>query len=549
MKEFKTCMKGLIRMSAPMKSPIFLSVVLGAARIAASLFYVWICKRLIDVATGNADGELLLYVALMFTVMLIQLLLGTASQWWEGKIVTRNQNETRAKVFSHVLRSEWNGREGFHSGDMVNRLEEDIRVVTDLVCTRIPNVIITLTQLTAACIFLFALSPSLMWVLLILMPVAIVGSRMFFKTIRALTAHIRARDSEVQGYMQENLQCRILVKTLGSAEKVMEKKYWLQTDVMDHTIKRLNYNAIARGFMRLGFMAGYAAAFLWGVFGIKDGSVTYGMMTAFLQLVSQIQNPMVNLSHHIPAFIHGLTSIERIMELEELPLEDDGPEVLLDGAPGIRVDNISFRYEDAADIGRDAVFKNFSYDFRPGSVTSVVGETGAGKSSLFRIILGLLKPSEGSVSLYTEDGRSLPAGASARCNFLYVPQGNSLMSGTIRDNLLFANPSATEQQMKAALHTAVADFVFELPQGLDTVCSEKGSGLSEGQAQRIAIARALLHTGGILILDEATSALDVQTEKILLERISSALRGTKTIIWITHREAIAGISDNVLRIG
>lgn len=531
-----------------MKGPIFLSVVLGAARIAASLFYVWICKRLIDVATGNVDGELLLYVALMFTVMLIQLLLGTASQWWEGIIVTRNQNETRAKVFSHVLRSEWNGRESFHSGDMVNRLEEDIRVVTDLVCTRVPNVIITLAQLTAACIFLFALSPSLMWVLLILMPVAIIGSRMFFKTIRALTAHIRARDSEVQGYMQENLQYRILVKTLGSAEKVMEKMNWLQKDVMDSTIKRLNYNAIARGFMRLGFMAGYAAAFLWGVFGIKDGSVTYGMMTAFLQLVGQIQNPMVNLSHHIPAFIHGLTSVERIMELEELPLEDAASEVLLEGAPGIRVDNISFSYEDAADSGRDAVFKGFSYDFRPGSVTSVVGETGAGKSSLSRIILGLLKPSEGSVSIYTEDGRSLPAGASARCNFLYVPQGNSLMSGTIRENLLFANPSATEQQMKAALHTAVADFVFELPQGLDTVCSEKGSGLSEGQAQRIAIARALLHTGGILILDEATSALDVQTEKILLDRISSALGGTKTVIWITHREAIAGIADNVLRI-
>ena len=236
------------------------------------------------------------------------------------------------------------------------------------------------------------------------------------------------------------------------------------------------------------------------------------------------------------------------MELEELPLEDAASEVLLEGAPGIRVDNISFSYEDAADSGRDAVFKGFSYDFRPGSVTSVVGETGAGKSSLSRIILGLLKPSEGSVSIYTEDGRSLPAGASARCNFLYVPQGNSLMSGTIRENLLFANPSATEQQMKAALHTAVADFVFELPQGLDTVCSEKGSGLSEGQAQRIAIARALLHTGGILILDEATSALDVQTEKILLDRISSALGGTKTVIWITHREAIAGIADNVLRI-
>lgn len=548
MKDFKTCMKGMSKMAWPLKGKILVSIAAGVARIAASLAYVWVSKRLIDVATGTLDGKIGNYVAIMCGIMLAQLVISTFSSWWSGMMITKAQNETRARVFRHVLLSEWNGREAFHSGDMVNRLEEDIRVVVDLVCTRIPDVTVTVLQLIAASMYLFLLSPSLLWVLLILMPVAIIGSKMFFKTIRSLTAKVRAGDSEVQGYIQESLQHRLLVKTLSRSESVLDKLGMLQDDVMDNTIKRLNYNAVARGFMHFGFMAGYASAFLWGVFGIKDGTVTYGMMTAFLQLVGQVQRPIVDMSRHIPAFIHALTSVERIMELDELPLEDDAADVAIEGAPGIIVDNISFTYADEEDKGRAAVFSHFSHDFRPGSVTALMGPTGSGKSSLSRILLGLLKPTEGSVSLYGADGQKFAAGPSTRCNFMYVPQGNSLMSGTIRENLLFANSAATEEQMFDALHTAVADFVRELPNGLDTVCSEKGSGLSEGQAQRIAIARALLHTGGILILDEATSALDSATEEELLKRLSDAVHGGKTIIWITHREAVTGIADEILKI-
>ncbi|MBO4757662.1 MAG: ABC transporter ATP-binding protein, partial [Bacteroidales bacterium] len=191
--------------------------------------------------------------------------------------------------------------------------------------------------------------------------------------------------------------------------------------------------------------------------------------------------------------------------------------------------------------------EHFSYDFKPATVTAVMGVTGAGKSTLTRLILALLHPSRGSIVLYSGD-RSVPVSPSTRCNFRYVPQGNSLMSGTVRDNLLLANPSATEEEMKEALHLAVADFVLDLHDGLDTVCSEKGSGLSEGQAQRIAIARALLHPGGVLILDEATSALDRDTEDELLLRLSKKISGGKTILWITHRESVTSIADAVLRI-
>ena len=548
MKDFRTCMKGLVAMGRPLRGRILVSCIIGVFRIAASMAFVWVCKALVDIATGESDAPLGLYVGIMIGIMLAQVILSTAFSWWEGMIVTKTQNSFRAKVFGHVLASEWHGREAFHSGDMVNRLEEDTRVVVDLLCVRVPDFIVTLVQLVAASGFLFILEPSLLWVLLILMPVAAIGSKMFFKTIRRLTSLIRAKDSEIQGHMQENLQQRVLVKTLGCEDSVMDRLDDLQGDVMGNTIKRLNYNAGARAFLRVGFMAGYAAAFLWGVYGIKSGAVTFGMMTAFLQLVGQVQRPIADISRHIPAFIHSLTSVERLLELTDLALEQKGEDIMFDNAPGIKIDDVTFAYTDVPEgMESQKVFEHFSYDFKPGTVTAVMGVTGVGKSTLTRLVLALLRPADGSVTLY--DGvRAVPASPATRCNFRYVPQGNSLMSGTVRDNLLLANPSASEEEMKEALHLAVADFVLGLPDGLDTVCSEKGSGLSEGQAQRIAIARALLHSGGVLILDEATSALDSETEDELLRRLSQNVSGGKTILWITHRESVTSIADAVLKI-
>lgn len=530
-----------------LRGKIAVSCIIGIVRIAASMAFVWVCKALIDIATGVSDAPLGLYVGIMAGIMLLQIVSNTAASWWEGLLNTKARNGIRADVFRHVLDSEWHGRESFHSGDTVNRLEEDINVVVDLFGTRVPDVIVTVLQLIAASIFLFTLEPSLLWVILVLMPVAVIGSKMFFRTIRNLTSKIRARESDIQELMQENLQQRVLVKTLGRTEQVMEKMGWLQGSELDSVVKRLNYNAIARSFMRFGFSAGYAAAFLWGVFGIKNGAVTYGMMTAFLQLVGQVQRPIADLGRHIPAFIQAVASLERIHDLLELPLEEKGNDVMFETAPGIRIDDVSFAYDDVPEEERRNILSDFSYDFKPGSVTAIMGLTGAGKSTLTKLILGLLHPSEGNVYIYS-DAVNVPAGPATRCNFRYVPQGNTLMSGSVRENLLLANPSATQEDMIDALHTAVADFVLELPSGLDTFCSEKGSGLSEGQAQRIAIARALLHSGGALILDEATSSLDVETERLLLERLAEKYHGRKTILWITHRESVTSIADTVLKI-
>lgn len=540
MKNFRSCMKGLGAMLKPLRWRVAVGVGIGLVRIAASLAFVWICKRLVDIATGTLDAPLGGSIGLMAGILALQILSNVAASWWESFITVEAQNGFRHSVFAHVLRSTWNGREAFHSGDTVNRLEEDIRVVVDLLCSRLPGAIVTLCQLVAASLFLLTLSPNLSWILIILMVAAVLGSRLFFRTLRRLTAAIRAKDSEVQAYMQENLLNRVVVLTLIGAERVLSRLGMLQRNVRDNTVKRTNYNAVARTFMGLGFLSGYAAAFLWGVFGIRSGAVTYGMMTAFLQLVGQIQRPIAELAHHVPAFIHSLTSVERLMELEELPLEEHGSPVHLEGAPEIAIEHLTFGYAGQA----EPVFKDFSYTFRGGEMTAITGHTGIGKSTLIRLILALLRPQEGTIRI-----GGAAVSPDLRGNFMYVPQGNTLLSGTIRENLKLVAPEATDDQLREALELAAAEFVFALPEGLDTPCSEKGGGLSEGQAQRIAIARGLLHNGGILVLDEATSAIDPSTEERLLQNLSARFHGRKTILFISHREAVTSAADAVLNIG
>ena len=540
MKSFGACMKALWGMSRPVRWRMAVSVALGMLRIAASLAFVWASKYLVDIATGVKADPLGPAIGLFLGILAVQLATLIFFNWWESYIHVKTQNKLRLEMFAHVMGSRWDGRERFLSGDTVNRLEEDIRVVAELLTERIPGVVITLIQLVAASTYFLLLAPNLLWVLLILMAAAVFGSKLFFRQLRNLMAKIRARESELQQLMQEGLQHRVLVLTLTRVERVLEKFGWLQQDIEDNTRKRLNYNAVARGLMFFGFQAGHAAAFLWGIFGIQAGTVTYGMMTAFLQLVGQVQRPIADFGRQVPAFITALTSVERIMELQELEPEERGEDILLSGAPEVLVSHVTYAYP-----GSDSpVLQDFSCKFAPGSFSVIAGPTGSGKSTLVRLVLGLLKPSAGSI---TVGGH--PAGSALRNNFMYIPQGNTLLSGTIRSNLQLAAPKATEEQLTAALEMAMAGFVMQLPKGLDTPCGEVGSGLSEGQAQRIAIARALLRPGGVLILDESTSSLDPETEKKLLRNLHSSYLGKKTILFISHREAVTQYADQVVRLG
>ena len=543
MKNFRTCHRALMASARPMSGKIAVNCLLGVLTVLSSMAFVWSSKRVTDIATGAVQQELWPKVWVLLGIMLAQVIIATASRYWEGYTVVKAQNDRRRSIFEKVMCSTWAGREKYHSGDAINRLEEDVRVSTDFICVSIPGIFVTLFQLLAASAYLFFLSPNLAWILLFIMPVAVLGSRLFFRKLRQLTGEIRATDGKIQGHMQENLQHRVLVKTLGCTADVLAKLGGMQDKVKDLTITRLNYNAISRGFMRLGFSAGYALVFLWGVFGLQDGTVTYGMMVAFLQLVGQVQRPVASIALQIPAYIRALSSEERIMDLEALVQEDESNPIVIDGVPGVLAEGVGFQYED----GSENVMSQLDFDFKPGTTTVILGPTGAGKSTLIRMILALLKPTEGRISLYNSSCK-VEVSPRTRTNFMYVPQGNSLMSGTIRENLLMAAPDATDDMMKEALHLAAADFVMDLADGLDTSCAEIGSGLSEGQAQRIAIARSLLRPGGVLILDEATSALDADTEQQLLERLAGRYKGSKTIICITHRPAATNYADSVLRI-
>ena len=519
--------------------PILASILAGTTRIGISLTFVWQCKHLIDIATHQADGNIAIGLASMTGCIVLQLLLSSLVNRLYAHTEISLRNRLRQNLFEHILKSHWSGRETFHSGDMLNRMEEDVRTVTDLLAGSIPSAGITLFQLAGAALFLFCLDHRMAVVILLIMPLALLFSKLYMKRMRHLTREIRATDSRLQSHLQENLQHRTLISTLEYTSMAADMISTLQSGLKRLVMRRNSFSIFSGLMVQAGFALGYLTAFAWGIYGLDTGTVTFGTLTAFLQLVAQVQRPVVELARQIPAFISALTSVERIDELTSLPLEEQGEPLILKGKVGIRLENVTFAYPD----GKRKVIEHFTPDFEPGSLTAVLGETGSGKSTMVRLMLALLRPDGGNITLYDER-QSLPASPLTRRNFVYVPQGNTLVSGTLRDNLLLGNPEATDAQMWKALHMAAADFVHELPQGLGTPCGEMGTGLSEGQAQRIAIARGLLRPGNIVLLDEPTSSLDSDTEQTLLERLSHTIQG-KTLIIITHQMQTARLCDKI----
>lgn len=519
--------------------PILASILAGTTRIGISLTFVWQCKHLIDIATHQADGNIAIGLASMTGCIVLQLLLSSLVNRLYAHTEISLRNRLQQNLFEHILKSHWSGRETFHSGDMLNRMEEDVRTVTDLLAGSIPSAGITLFQLAGAALFLFCLDHRMAVVILLIMPLALLFSKLYMKRMRHLTREIRATDSRLQSHLQENLQHRTLISTLEYTSMAADMISTLQSGLKRLVMRRNSFSIFSGLMVQAGFALGYLTAFAWGIYGLDTGTVTFGTLTAFLQLVAQVQRPVVELARQIPAFISALTSVERIDELTSLPLEEQGEPLILKGKVGIRLENVTFAYPD----GKRKVIEHFTHDFEPGSLTAVLGETGSGKSTMVRLMLALLRPDGGNITLYDER-QSLPASPLTRRNFVYVPQGNTLVSGTLRDNLLLGNPEATDAQMWKALHMAAADFVHELPQGLGTPCGEMGTGLSEGQAQRIAIARGLLRPGNIVLLDEPTSSLDSDTEQTLLERLSHTIQG-KTLIIITHQMQTARLCDKI----
>ena len=493
----------------------------------------------------RSDGNLTKYALLLVSALVAEILCSVAQGYVNVRAEAGIRNSLRSRVFDRALNARWNGKERWHTGDVVNRLEEDVRVIADTLCHLVPGALVTMVQLVAAFVFLWTMNPVLAWVILCILPVFMALAAIMARRIKKLTTEIRKSDSQVQSVLQESLQRRIVIIALGRMEYVMNRLVSSQNSLMEKVMKRNRFSMSSRAAMMTGFGTGYLTAFIWGVHSMQDGVVTFGMLSAFLQLVGQIQRPTADMSRRLPAMIHAMASAERLMEIydaeqEDIPSTDNAPTFIPDG---IRLENVTFGYPDA----NRKIFRNFTHDFRPGTFTAIMGETGAGKSTMMRLMLGLLKPESGNVIFYAEDGSCADASARFRSGIVYVPQGNSLLSATIRENLIGGKENLSDDVIRNALYMAAAEFVYDLPDGLDTKCGEGGEGLSEGQAQRIAIARALLSDGRIMLLDEFTSALDAETESKLMDRLTENYTG-KTLVFITHRKEIAERCENVVQV-
>lgn len=519
-----------------------LNASMGMATVVVSLAQVWAVKRAIDVASGSIEGSIYWAVALMGGLVLIDFAINISSVWIRNVLGVKAQNRMQQYMLDRILRSEWNGRERRHSGDVINRLESDVSNVVTFITETLPNTLSVVLLFFGAFAYLFTLDRLLAVITVALLPLFVVLSKVYVRRMRHLTRQVRNSDSQVQSVLQETIQHRVLIKTLESDDAMVGKLESTQSQLRRNVIQRTRFSLLSNFILNFGFSLTYLIAFLWAAVRMSMHTLSFGGMTAYLQLVNRIQSPARNLSRIVPAFVSVFTAAERLMELEEPPLEEQGDPIVVEAPCGVKLDDVSYGYND----GDGRVIDHLSFDFRPGTCTAILGETGAGKTTLIRLILALLRPQEGEISLYHADGDGQQLSPRMRCNFVYVPQGNTLMSGTIRDNLLMGSPTATDDEMYDALRQACADFVSQLPDGLDTRCSESGAGLSEGQAQRIAIARALLRNRPVMLFDEATSALDIETERRLLANVLGSRQ--HTIIFITHRPAVVEYCDEVLRL-
>lgn len=536
----------LLRKSRKHRLQMVLNTLLGTMSVCLSLAFVWGVKWAVDIATGVVTGRLHVAVVLLVSVLFAQILFDFAERWVSALLGVRACNAMRAVTFRRLLEGTWQGMRRFHTTDIVNRVSRDADTVTTFLTEGIPTFLSVFLQLIGAFVFMYTLNSRLAVVVLLVAPVFILLSKLYIRRLHKLNHEVKEVESQVLKCIQESLQHSIVVKTLERTGYVYDRLVGEQRRLSDKVKERTVYSSVSATVMSAGFTLGYLVTFVWGVYSLQAGLITYGGLTAFVQLVGKIQAPIRSLTRFVPYYISAATSAERLIELEDVECENSLEDNELQAetifgngrgevqkVPQLVFDHVSYRYADDERM----VIESFSHTFRPGSVTALVGETGVGKTTLIRLMLALVRPCSGSVTL---DGH--PASPASRRFFSYVPQGNTLLSGSIRDNLLMGNPTATEREMAEVLHLVAADFVYDFPRGLDTLCSELGGGLSEGQAQRLCIARALLRRSGIIIFDECTSALDADTERRVLANIIESCRH-RTLIFVTHRPAVLEFCD------
>lgn len=526
------------------KLKMCLNVVLGWTVVGLNFLFVWTTKNAIDMATVYHNQWALRFACAMLVVIIILQAVISAINRRLKTLLSFNMNRRMQEhLFHHAVSANWKDINEYHTGDIVRRFEEDGTEIISFVNGTIPTILLVLLQLGGAYVFLFVLSKDIAIALAVIMVLGIVISKFHFLKIRSFSAKIKECGSRLQAALQEGVQNISVLKAL-TGQNLFAKYYSGIFDIQKGNIKRrLTYSVLSSTVLNLGFAACYLFVFIWGVLNLETGAITYGTLMAFVQLTGQIQGPSRTLINSISDFAEFYTSCERLNEIDSIKSEKStGKSVPFSGVPGICCENISYRYSD----NKRTVINNFTHTFKPGTMSAIVGTTGAGKTTLIRLLLSYVSPCSGHTYIICgNDKREISA--DTRCAFAYVPQGNSLLSMTLRDNLRLANPEATDEEMLQALEWACADFITHNREGLDTQCGESGRGLSQGQAQRLCIARALLSPSPILLMDEATSALDSETEEKILHNIRNNIKD-KTILFVTHRDAVIKYADETVRI-
>ena len=524
---------------------ILVRIMAGLLQTGLALCVVWLSKKLIDdVAMRGTMSEMAVQALLIAAAVVTGVSIRQLNQYLANKAFIKKVAELRLAIFSQLFNRRLFEANDIHSGDVTSRMAKDIDAVSETLAVQLPQVVVMTIQLVGAFLLMRWFDSRLAWALILITPLAIIIGKYISHRLKRITLSIREDESRIMARIQESVELNVVLRALQGERWMQDRVEELQDRQTANYIRRSRFMVFSRFALGCTFGLGYMLAFVWGAYGLRTGAITFGVMTSFLQLVGQIQQPILSLLGAFPSIIYSTASIDRLKEMEhgEEKQPCDGEDITTRTLLGIRMDNVTFRYAK----GDREVMSNFSHDFRPGTKTAILGTTGAGKTTLFRLILNIIQPDSGEVTFYG-NGFSHAADKSMRKNVVFVPQGNTLISGTIRNNLLMAKPDASDEELHTALHTSCADFVFDLPQGIDTVLSEHGGGLSEGQAQRIAIARGLLRPGAVFLLDEISSALDEDTERELFSRLFAA-RPSTTILLITHRKKVASLCDERLEI-
>lgn len=518
--------------------------VLNALGAFLGVYIALIMRNVINSAVEGNGAEVKLWAITLVAVVVAEIIMFIISRILATQMSARLEIAFRESVFSKLLRKEYSALSAFHSGEVQNRLFNDVTVVSENVATLLPQFISLITRLIAALVAVYVVDAFFASVILVAGVVLFVLARLFKNVLKKTHKDVQAAGGEVRAHAQESVENLLVIKAFGMEEKIEETERGLHKKHYKKKMVRAFFSVGASAGFSTLINLGYVYAILWGAYKILsgDGGFGYGDFVAIMQLIGQIQTPFASLSGSLSKYYSIIASAERLLELSDLPDDIEkraDTAAIYEKMTSIALSDVSFSYGDAY------VLKNADIEIEKGKLTLVSGISGIGKSTMIKLLMGVIKPDSGEACAVMGDEREGLSSAT-RSLFAYVPQGNLLMSGTIAENLRLAKENATDEEIKVALKIACADFVEELPSGINTRLGERGSGLSEGQVQRLAIARAVLFDAPIFLLDEATSALDEETERRVLENIM-ALEG-KTCVCISHRSAAREVCDKEIYI-